>query len=46
MAQALGRKSEADRWLADAETIRRLIIEKLSVRSIRHFAVWTRKETL
>ena len=29
MARALGRTSESDRWLADAETIRRLIIEKL-----------------
>ena len=29
MAQALGKKSEADHWLADAEHIRRLIIEKL-----------------
>jgi len=29
MAKALGKKSEEARWLADAETIRRLIIEKL-----------------
>jgi len=29
MADALGKKSEADRWRADAETIRRLILEKL-----------------
>jgi hypothetical protein len=29
MAQALGRKKEADQWLEDAETIRLLIIKKL-----------------
>lgn len=29
MAQALGRKHEADQWLQDAETIRQLIIKKL-----------------
>jgi hypothetical protein len=29
MAQALGRKNEADQWLEDAETIRQLIIKKL-----------------
>jgi hypothetical protein len=29
MATALGKNSEADRWLHDAETIRKLIIEKL-----------------
>lgn len=29
MAKALGKKSEADRWLHDAEHIRRLIIKKL-----------------
>lgn len=29
MAQALGKQAEADRWREDAETIRRLIIEKL-----------------
>jgi len=29
MANALGKRAEADRWLTDAETIRRLIIEKL-----------------
>jgi hypothetical protein len=29
MAAALGRKDEADRWQADAETIRHLILEKL-----------------
>jgi len=29
MAQALGRKKEADQWLEDAETIRQLIIQKL-----------------
>jgi hypothetical protein len=29
MAKELGKKTEADRWLADAETIRRLILAKL-----------------
>ena len=29
MANALGKKTEADRWQTDAETIRRLIIDKL-----------------
>ena len=29
MAKELGKMKEADRWLADAETIRRLIIDKL-----------------
>lgn len=29
MAKALGRTSEADRWTQDAETIRRLIVERL-----------------
>jgi hypothetical protein len=29
MAKALGKQSEADRWTGDAETIRKLIIEKL-----------------
>jgi hypothetical protein len=29
MAKALGKKAEADRWLADAERIRRLILDKL-----------------
>jgi hypothetical protein len=29
MAKALGKRNEADRWLSDAEMIRRLIIEKL-----------------
>jgi hypothetical protein len=29
MAKALGKSSEADHWLQDAETIRKLIIEKL-----------------
>ena len=28
-AQALGKKAEAERWLAEAETIRKLIIERL-----------------
>jgi hypothetical protein len=29
MAQALGHKTEADQWLEDAETIRKLILQKL-----------------
>ncbi len=29
MAHALGKKAEADRWAADAETLRQLIIQKL-----------------
>jgi hypothetical protein len=29
MAQALGKRSEAERWTADAETIRKLIVERL-----------------
>ena len=46
MAEALGKKDEAVRWLADAEHIRRLIVDKLTARRMRRFTISTRRTSL